>query len=757
MARLNEPPALVDSSENLRRKFLRQNRDIARVNSNQSLRIRGLENECARLLSENLKLRGQVLRLEKHHENDRSRYIADHALQIKQKMEIQLVELGSLLASFGVEPSVKRLSLTTSRNASKSVTLSLPNEVRSPQRRPPALSPSEAEDLAIQDGRLPPIFEYKSFPRQTLTRDDILTFQSDGTEAAVSPKLCVPTVSLLHSHATVDFTEPVKQPTTAAAQGAGGALKAKALSALEEPSNECGEEELGALVTLRSAPSFTPAKSKSETGTKTLALRVLNDKAKPTDQSTVKDSPVALSSGPTRTTPSLPLTHISKAGGKRKFAVNDENAVIRGMKAASENEKAFVPHTKAKAEGDIPSRELKNPRSIRSLANSRKESAEDHVELKTAVGGRKPLAAKSANEDVSSPRKEDAGKGKLKSNGYGDKVAHSEGRMRNRTKTPLAVEIPALPLPLTDDIVINDETTISKKSSSTPPLKNQEQSTQTVISNELSTCAGSLESLCPQTPPPPTESLLTTQRLVPVESGGRDTPPPADTFLQGETSRPNRRSRASVSYAEPNLRDKMRRPTKELFDAVAGEGKYVQRQSVQTHQDDEIEAAIPAAKLDSMSPTGELMQQKVELVVPVQQLIGQQPRCLAAKHDPYEFNVPSVRAIEGDDEKSEAGTVKGKGATKNTRTSSKTNRRVSTTNTREEDFSAADRHTRPSAARKRTSMVTLKRGSFFDDAEDEAADSSYEPPAAVAIDAPILEGGTLSTRERISRRRSMMP
>lgn len=37
-------------------------------------------------------------------------------------------------------------------------------------------------------------------------------------------------------------------------------------------------------------------------------------------------------------------------------------------------------------------------------------------------------------------------------------------------------------------------------------------------------------------------------------------------------SRPSRRQRAVVSYAEPNLRDKMRRPTRELIDAVGGDG-----------------------------------------------------------------------------------------------------------------------------------------------------------------------------------------
>ena len=48
-----------------------------------------------------------------------------------------------------------------------------------------------------------------------------------------------------------------------------------------------------------------------------------------------------------------------------------------------------------------------------------------------------------------------------------------------------------------------------------------------------------------------------------------NTPPPAGL---GAT-RPSRRQRGSVSYAEPNLRDKMRRPTKDLVDAVAGDEK----------------------------------------------------------------------------------------------------------------------------------------------------------------------------------------
>ena len=60
----------------------------------------------------------------------------------------------------------------------------------------------------------------------------------------------------------------------------------------------------------------------------------------------------------------------------------------------------------------------------------------------------------------------------------------------------------------------------------------------------------------------------------------RDTPPPPDLKCsvpaadsRGSFGRTSRRAKGAVNYAEPNLRDKMRRPTKELADAVmVGEG-----------------------------------------------------------------------------------------------------------------------------------------------------------------------------------------
>ena len=50
-------------------------------------------------------------------------------------------------------------------------------------------------------------------------------------------------------------------------------------------------------------------------------------------------------------------------------------------------------------------------------------------------------------------------------------------------------------------------------------------------------------------------------------------PPPNTPPPDLCAARTSRRQRGSVSYAEPNLRDKMRRPTKDLVDAVGGDDK----------------------------------------------------------------------------------------------------------------------------------------------------------------------------------------
>lgn len=61
----------------------------------------------------------------------------------------------------------------------------------------------------------------------------------------------------------------------------------------------------------------------------------------------------------------------------------------------------------------------------------------------------------------------------------------------------------------------------------------------------------------------------TTLKDSPAARSGEELPGMSDMMA---ASRPSRRQRAVVSYAEPNLRDKMRRPTSELIDAVGSHG-----------------------------------------------------------------------------------------------------------------------------------------------------------------------------------------
>lgn len=91
----------------------------------------------------------------------------------------------------------------------------------------------------------------------------------------------------------------------------------------------------------------------------------------------------------------------------------------------------------------------------------------------------------------------------------------------------------------------------------------------------------------PETPVPPPLDLFSPVSSEPsaARPEGRDTPPPPDLGPDtgtGSFGRASRRPRGSVSYAEPNLRDKMRRPTKELTDAVGAEERARQADLIKT-------------------------------------------------------------------------------------------------------------------------------------------------------------------------------
>ncbi|TLD25122.1 hypothetical protein PspLS_06085 [Pyricularia sp. CBS 133598] len=543
MARLNEPPVSADSLEILRRKFLRQNRDIARVNSTQSLRIRSLENECARLLSENLDLRGQILRLEKAAESNPAGRIADHALEIKAKMELQLLELGSLLDSLGLEPPMKRRS--PNRGERKIAKPRRSSQEQNPrQKKTRDMSIEDQEALAAQEGRLPPIHEHKSYPRQTLNRREILALCSEAEAEAEaeaetstdSPVLGPPPVSKY----VEEEPEKVDSPNTARRLLVYSDITVSEKTNLAPPKIDAPEK----------APIQSPSKK---------APRRPEPKVTPEPKADVLQSPTPLAPAPAMAPAPAPVkaeSTVAKCGSKRKQAVADENEPPNFTK---DNNSLSSSQSTPEKPKSATVREIKNRRNSRGLAGQRRDARDRKSSTAVPAPARPALAAKSTNEDVSSPRKLPA-KGAAVDYEKPNNKAVTQKEVKIKTAPP---QTQAEPIP------------ILPKLPSPPRVVN-------IRPSELAAPNAPAQLLSPGIP-----------GRAPAKETSCDTPPPPDISSGGDTARPSRRSRASVSYAEPNLRDKMRRPSSELTDAVSGKTKYKQRASI-SH--DTVPAPRSAAK-----------------------------------------------------------------------------------------------------------------------------------------------------------------
>ncbi len=115
----------------------------------------------------------------------------------------------------------------------------------------------------------------------------------------------------------------------------------------------------------------------------------------------------------------------------------------------------------------------------------------------------------------------------------------------------------------------------------------------------------------PETPAPPPSDLFSPSPSEPsaARPDSRDTPPPPDLGPDtgtGSFGRASRRPKGNVNYAQPNLRDKMRRPTKELVDAVGAEERALiakaendAPKTIFIKQEDYADDAIPAWKTNA--------------------------------------------------------------------------------------------------------------------------------------------------------------
>ncbi|TVY35899.1 Shugoshin [Lachnellula occidentalis] len=484
MARLNEVPAPTENIESLKRKFMRQNRDIARTNSTQSLRIRNLENEVSRLLAENLGLNEQIIRLANQLENGKAQRTVDQTEVVKSQLEAKLLEIGALISSLGDVPPRKKRTSHGGRTTQASPSTS-------PDQKKWKNMCTLSEAVAGQEGRLPPILEDKAYPRQTLEHHELVNLVSEADargDTTDSPEIGPPPVSQF-----VD-EDPVK---------------------IDLPKRERKND-------LEDLTGLDPAQS------------INLEQRRKRKESLVPNEPkhsgyTQAAQGTQSNTGSL------KTGAKRKFSVRDDEEHqpvsqpiqkspddFKFTRVSSEDRTKNKSGPQSENAGSKPTRELEVAKGA-----PREKGASTTT---TTTTNRRALAPKSVND---SPKKRGRPPVQLDAKAAkADALKFNPEKDRTRDRNPEPVIMKPQNEPLAKTIEVEPE---------------------------------------PETPAgldifSPSSSQPSTAR---VES--RDTPPPPDLHSEGQ--RPSRRPRGAVSYAEPSLRVKMRRPTKELVDAVNGEGK----------------------------------------------------------------------------------------------------------------------------------------------------------------------------------------
>ncbi|KAL2434816.1 Shugoshin [Exophiala dermatitidis] len=488
MARLNEVPAPpAESIEALKRRFIRQNREIARVNSTQSQRIRNLETEISRLVAENISLREQAIAARAEAERWRgANNVNREILEMKERMESKVNELSLLIVEMSQLPERAADKARRRSGIAKSG-----NSTDQDWQNRQSMREAIATDRELYDGRLPVIQEDKLYPRRTLESADILAIRHEEAlqQASESPELGPPPV------AHFDVAEPVAFDSS---------------SAVEQPDDD-----------LTQLPPTLEKRRKRRTSS------LLQDMpTEPVSEPPVPEEPAS------RPAQELVLP-LLKSGAKRKLDITE----LDEQEQQHSNENDCFVFQRKQLIWNNPATAKKASRFTRAPGREADTTAETATSSpqKALAAGRKILAPKSTNSPAKRRVQVSEKIGEIEDSQY---MGEKQSTNTSPQKSHRPLELPIRDIDLD------------------PPEAND------------------LNGLPPKTPAGLGSDLLsptsTEPSVRPQHSQEAAVLNSVEDVLNGSIGRGSRRARAAVNYAEPNLRDKMRRPGKELVPAVDG-------------------------------------------------------------------------------------------------------------------------------------------------------------------------------------------
>lgn len=475
MARLNESTGLAptESIDALKRRFVRQNREIARVNSLQSLRIRTLESEVSRLLGENVSLREKVISLSQEVERlGASKMLHDGIYNIKAKLDAKLTEMQNLVLDLGMLPP------KATRNGDERTERLAPGEKKSPlvnlQRKP-----NETQYApGLEDGRLPVILEDKYYPRKTLEAQELHNLINNNLESMEPSKLAESPLDLGGRPDDDSLLETTGEPADSYLDD----------GRVTEKLDTAEGDELPPTLETR----------KKKTGSARVASFTDLDR----ESTTIIDSPL----------------YTIRSRAKRKFVAEDDAERFTVMASAGDGDFLFNRTAPIQMSSEPQSPVPKSmQRNIKSKVNEESKMTKQ----------RKVLEPKSVNVNLNSPKKARAAL-------LSDVKLEYARNLRAGEEAPSLLQSKAVKVP-------------NRTSSEEAYPASQVQGTESLNSQQESTADKTAKSSTDESD----------------SQGVSD--------LHGAPTRATRRHRPVISYALPNLRDKMRRPTKELVDAVGGD------------------------------------------------------------------------------------------------------------------------------------------------------------------------------------------
>ena len=489
----------------VKRRFIRQNREIARVNSTQSLRIRNLEAEISRLLAENIALREQAIYSAQEAERWRSSQKLTKEVDIlKDRFESKLLEVNALVTELGSLP--EKVARRSSFRRKSGVVDTLKSPDQKDWKNKQTIGGVLAGERELQEGRLPAILEDKYYPRKTLETQELRDLIQDAAEASESPDIGPPPV------AHFDVPDPIN-------------FEAGPVDTNQNINEPAEEEEVMVLT------------SNLETRRKRRASSFLEDMAT-----------LRLTSTDTEAQPApIHSQDPSKSTTKRKPGARDEEQ-HREDGALSTDDFAFQ---RRPLTASTPIPRSRASRFIRPSNRQISESISEEPKSQNQRGDppvRKVLGPKSTNPPT-----------KVKKTTVNDKIAALKEEVANQAKArterldrkPKTTEISV--------VALNTGSAISQSISLNEDVLGTDLPPKTPAGLDLFSPTSTEPSVRSNAQPP--EMAITTS----VED------------VLGNAGRGSRRARAAVSYAEPNLRDKMRRPGKELVTAVEGIERFKDR------------------------------------------------------------------------------------------------------------------------------------------------------------------------------------